>query len=120
MTSPPSPSNASARNATAGAYAARTLRLVCGPRAETLSARGRERLRGVFADDDATGQLPAAWEGTEDLRDRLSTCSLEQAREQRRILIGLVEAALAPETRRLPTLHRKRQRGSSRPRFPHR
>ncbi|GHG59713.1 ISL3 family transposase [Sinomonas cellulolyticus] len=69
--------------------------------AETLSERGRKRLRDVFGTDDPTGQLQAAWEAKEQLRTLLASGSLEEAWDHRRILEGLVEAAPTVETKRL-------------------
>ena len=69
--------------------------------AETLSGRGRARLRAVFESDDPTGQLQAAWEAKEQLRTLLASGALEEARDHLRILEGLVEAAPTVETKRL-------------------
>ena len=69
--------------------------------AETLSGRAQARLRDVFAADDPTGQLKAAWEAKEQLRTLLSAGSLDEAWDHLRILEGLVEATPTPETKRL-------------------
>ncbi|WP_422934593.1 ISL3 family transposase [Sinomonas sp. P47F7] len=69
--------------------------------AETLSDRGQKRLRDVFASDDPTGQLQAAWEAKEQLRTLLASASLAEAGDHLRILEGLVDAAPTPETKRL-------------------
>nr|WP_245827722.1 ISL3 family transposase [Sinomonas mesophila] len=69
--------------------------------AETLSDRARTRLREVFATDDPTGQLQAAWEAKEQLRTLLRSGSLEDAGDHLRILERLVETAPTPETKRL-------------------
>ena len=69
--------------------------------ADTLSDRGRARLRTVFDTDDPTGQLQAVWEAKEQLRTLLAAGSLEEAWDHLRILEGLVDAAPAPESKRL-------------------
>lgn len=69
--------------------------------AETLSDRGRTRLRDVFGADDPTGQLQAAWEAKEQLRTLLASGSLDEAWDHLRILEGLVDAAPTVETKRL-------------------
>ncbi|MGT2464157.1 ISL3 family transposase [Sinomonas atrocyanea] len=69
--------------------------------ADTLSARAVARLRKVFATDDPSGQLQAAWEAKEQLRTLLSSGSLEEAEDHLLILAGLVDAAPTPETKRL-------------------
>jgi transposase len=68
---------------------------------DTLSDRGRARLRTVFDTDDPTGQLKAAWEAKEQLRTLLASDSLAEADDHLRILAGLVDATPTPETKRL-------------------
>jgi transposase len=68
---------------------------------ETLSDRAQARLRTVFATDDPTGGLLAAWEAKEQLRTLLASGSLDEAGDHLRILEGLVDAAPTPETKRL-------------------
>ncbi|WP_312856786.1 transposase [Arthrobacter mobilis] len=66
-----------------------------------LSAAGLDRLAGVFAADDPTGKLQAAWEVKEQLRLLLRTGSLADAAAAKQKLHGYVEAAAMPETNRL-------------------
>ena len=68
---------------------------------DTLSTRARARLEQVFATDDPTGELGAAWGVKEGLRLLLDTTSLQAAREARARLAGWVKAAHTPETDRL-------------------
>jgi transposase len=55
----------------------------------------------VFATDDATGKLQAAWLVKEQLRTLLATGSLADAAAAKDRLQGLVERAAQPETNRL-------------------
>jgi transposase len=68
---------------------------------DTLSDRARNRLSTVFATDDATGKLQAAWLVKEQLRALLATGSLADAAAAKDRLQGLVERAAQPETNRL-------------------
>jgi transposase len=68
---------------------------------ETLSDRARQRLITVFATDDATGKLQAAWLVKEQLRALLTTGSLADAAAAKDRLQVLVERAAQPETSRL-------------------
>ncbi|MGM9474422.1 transposase [Pseudarthrobacter sp. YS3] len=65
---------------------------------ETLSARGRDRIKNVFDIDDPTGALQAAWNVKEQLRTLLRTGSLEAADTVKRWLQELVGIAAQPET----------------------
>ncbi|MGY4543929.1 transposase [Arthrobacter sp. UYNi723] len=55
----------------------------------------------MFAADDPTGSLQAAWHVKEQLRTLLSTGSLEAADAAKSALADLVERAAMPETNRL-------------------
>ncbi|MDQ0674003.1 transposase [Pseudarthrobacter siccitolerans] len=68
---------------------------------ENLSERGRHRLAGVFAADDPTGSLEAAWRVKEQLRSLLNTSSLEDVGAAKNALADLVARAAMPETNRL-------------------
>lgn len=68
---------------------------------DTLSDRARDRLSTVFATDDATGKLQAAWRVKEQLRALLATGSLADAAAAKDRLQALVEQAAQPETNRL-------------------
>ena len=68
---------------------------------DTLSTRGRARLEQVFATDDPTGELGAAWGVKEGLRLLLHTTTIKAAREARGRLEDWVRAADTDETRRL-------------------
>ncbi|WP_245703278.1 ISL3 family transposase [Raineyella antarctica] len=68
---------------------------------DTLSPRGRARLEQVFATDDPTGELGAAWGVKEGLRLLLHTTTLQAARQAWTRLEDWVEAADTDETRRL-------------------
>jgi transposase len=68
---------------------------------ETLSDRGRDRLRQVFDLDDPTGKLQTAWNVKEQLRALLRTGSLQDAAAAKGRLQELVEIAAQPETNRL-------------------
>jgi transposase len=68
---------------------------------ETLSDGARDRLITVFATDDATGKLQAAWLVKEQLRTLLATGSLADAAAAKERLHALVEQAAQPETSRL-------------------
>jgi transposase len=68
---------------------------------DTLAARGRARLQAVFAADDPTDELSAAWGVKEQLRRILTVDNLEQARHQKMILGVYVLAADMEETDRL-------------------
>jgi hypothetical protein len=75
--------------------AIRRLQLRAG---ETLSDRGRDRLRKVFDLDDPTGKLQTAWKVKEQLRALLRTGSLQDAAAAKDRLGVLVERAAQPET----------------------
>jgi len=68
---------------------------------DTLSQRGRARLQTVFAADDPTDELSAAWGVKEQLRRLLKADSIDQARTQKMILGCYVLAADMDETLRL-------------------
>lgn len=68
---------------------------------DTLSDRARDRLSAVFATDDVTGKLQAAWQVKEQLRTLLATGSLADAAAAKDRLEALVEQAAQPETNRL-------------------
>lgn len=84
--------------ATDPAWAHRQLLLRAG---DTLSKAGLERLAGVFAADDPTGRLQAAWDVKEQLRLLLRTGSLGDAAAAKEKLRATVEHASMPETNRL-------------------
>lgn len=67
----------------------------------TLSARARHRLDEVFATDDPTGELGAAWGIKEGLRLILASRTLEEARAAKQRLEGWVTDADTDETTRL-------------------
>jgi transposase len=67
---------------------------------ETLSDRGRDRLRKVFDLDDPTGKLQTAWKVKEQLRALPRTGSLQDAAAKDRLGV-LLERAAQPETTRL-------------------
>jgi transposase len=68
---------------------------------DTLSARARTRLDHVFAVDDPTQELSAAWGVKEQLRRLLNTSTIDQARTEEMILGCYVIAADMDETWRL-------------------
>ena len=68
---------------------------------DTLSAAGKARLEMVFAIDDPTDELSAAWGVKEQLRRLLNTATVEQARTEKMILGCYVMAADMDETWRL-------------------
>jgi len=68
---------------------------------ERLSDRARNRLEVVFAVDDPTGRLHAAWEVKEQLRTLLGAGSLEDAAAAKTRLQELVERTGQSEARRL-------------------
>jgi transposase len=70
---------------------------------DTLSGRGRAKLQTVFDLDDPTDELSAAWGVKEQLRRLLKTSSVEQARQEKMILLRYVLAADMVETWRLWT-----------------
>ncbi|MEW1819276.1 transposase [Arthrobacter sp. NPDC080031] len=67
----------------------------------TLSDSARDRLSTVFATDDVTGKLQAAWLVKEQLRALLATGSLADAAAAKDSLQSLIEKAAQPETNRL-------------------
>jgi transposase len=69
--------------------------------AENLSERARNRLEVVFAVDDPTGRLEAAWKVKEQLRVLLRTGSLAEAATAKTELERLVLLSAQPEARRL-------------------
>ena len=73
--------------------------LMCG--ANTLSARAWDRLQTVFAVDDPTGRLEAAWHVKEQVRSLLHAGSLADAAVKRQALREAVQSAAQPETSRL-------------------
>ena len=72
---------------------------------DTLSARAKARLQTVFATDDPTQELSAAWGVKEQLRRLLNTDTVEQARTEKMILGCYVLAADMEETWRLWAHH---------------
>ncbi|MDP9250837.1 MAG: transposase, partial [Chloroflexota bacterium] len=68
---------------------------------DTLSVRARARLEAVFATDDPTDELSAAWGVKEQLRRLLKAETIEQARTEKMILGCYVVAADMEETWRL-------------------
>ena len=68
---------------------------------DTLSARARARLDMVFATDDPTHELSAAWGVKEQLRRLLKMPTVEQARHEKMILGCYMLAADMDETWRL-------------------
>ena len=68
---------------------------------DTLSQRGRDRLDWVFATDDPTQELSAAWGVKEQLRRLLHSDTVEQARHEKMIMGCHVVAADMAETWRL-------------------
>ena len=67
----------------------------------TLSKSGRDRLAWVFATDDPTDELSAAWGVKEQLRRLLASAHVETARNEKMILGCYVLAADMDETWRL-------------------
>jgi transposase len=53
---------------------------------DTLSARAKARLDRVFAVDDATAELSAAWGVKEQLRRLLNSATVKAARTEKMIL----------------------------------
>ena len=68
---------------------------------DTLSPRAKARLDAVFASDDPTDELSAAWGVKEQLRRLLNVATVEQARTEKMILGCYVVAADMEETWRL-------------------
>jgi transposase len=68
---------------------------------DILSSQARARLEAVFATDDPTDELSAAWGIKEQLRRLLKTATVEQARHQKMILGCYVLAADMEESWRL-------------------
>jgi len=68
---------------------------------DTLSPRAKARLEAVFATDDPTDELSAAWGIKEQLRRLLTVDTVEQARTEKMILGCYVLAADIEETWRL-------------------
>jgi transposase len=66
-----------------------------------LSARAAHRLEQVFAQDDPTGEIQAAWNVKEALRAVLASSDLDTAQTARQRLRDYVYAADMPETSRL-------------------
>ena len=67
----------------------------------TLSAQARARLEAVFATDDPTDELSAAWGVKEQLRRLLASASVATARTEKMILGCYVLAADMEESWRL-------------------
>jgi transposase len=80
------------------AWAHRLLLLRAG---DQLSAGAAHRLEQVFAEDDPTGEIQAAWHVKEALRALLSSPDLNAAEVARKRLRAYVHAADMPETSRL-------------------
>ena len=80
------------------AWAHRMLLLRAG---DTLSDSAKARLEKVFATDDPTGKLRAAWEVKEQVRALLRTGSLEDAELAKEHFEYLVKESNQPETTRL-------------------
>jgi transposase len=70
---------------------------------DTLSKKGRDRLAWVFATDDPTDELSAAWGLKEQLRRLLTSANVETARTEKMILGCYVLAADMEESWRLWT-----------------
>jgi transposase len=68
---------------------------------DTLSARAKARLEHVFAVDDPTQELSAAWGVKEQLRRLLNSATVEDARTEKMIMGCYVVAADMDETWRL-------------------
>ena len=68
---------------------------------DTLSPRAKARLDAVFASDDPTDELSAAWGVKEQLRRLLNVATVEQARTEKMIMGCYVVAADMEETWRL-------------------
>jgi len=68
---------------------------------DTLSARAKARLEHVFAVDDTTQELSAAWGVKEQLRRLLNSATVEDARTKKMIMGCYVVAADMDETWRL-------------------
>jgi transposase len=68
---------------------------------DTLSERGQDRLAWVFATDDPTDELSAAWGVKEQLRRLLASANVETASTEKMILGCYVLAADMDETWRL-------------------
>ncbi|WP_315914420.1 ISL3 family transposase [Arthrobacter sp. lap29] len=69
--------------------------------ADSLSEAATSRLEKVFATDDPTGKLKAAWDVKEQVRTLLRTGSLEDAELAKEDLERLVKESNQPETTRL-------------------
>ena len=69
--------------------------------ADSLSEPARARLETVFATDDPTGKLRAAWDVKEQVRFLLRTGSLDDAAAAKDQLEHLVKESGQPETTRL-------------------
>ena len=69
--------------------------------ADSLSDQAAARLEKVFATDDPTGKLKAAWDVKEQVRVMLRTGSLEDAQLAKEHLERLVQESKQPETTRL-------------------
>jgi transposase len=68
---------------------------------DTLSPRAKARLDAVFATDDPTDELSAAWGVKEQLRRLLNVATVEQAHTEKMIMGSYVVAADMEETWRL-------------------
>lgn len=68
---------------------------------DMLTDRARDRLSIVFATDDATGRLQAAWLAEEQLGALLTTGSLADAGRSERPATGSCRASARPETNQL-------------------
>ena len=80
------------------AWAHRMLLLRAG---DSLSEQAKARLETVFATDDPTRKLKAAWDVKEQVRTLLRTGSLEDAELAKEELERLVKESNQPETTRL-------------------
>ncbi|WP_279325098.1 transposase [Arthrobacter glacialis] len=65
---------------------------------DSLSDQAKARLEKVFATDDPTGKLKAAWEVKEQVRVLLRTGSLEDAEPAQEHVEDLVRESKQPET----------------------
>jgi transposase len=70
---------------------------------DTLSERGRAKLRTVLAQDDPTNEIAAAWAVKEQLRRLLATTTQAQTRRERVTFDRYARVAAMPETDRLKT-----------------
>lgn len=68
---------------------------------DTLSERGRAKLKSVLGQDDPTNEIGAAWGVKEQLRRMLACTTLAAAQRERAVFNEYVTLAAMPETTRL-------------------